>query len=126
MRRAMRWAVLALIAVVAAGCASGGGDRTSDSGGPKVTILGKDNVYDPETVEIKAGTEYEFILKNEGAGAHNAVIEAKAKTGQDFASDPTLNPGDESRWRVKIDQPGAYNIQCTLHPEMKGTLNVTQ
>jgi plastocyanin len=120
------WAAVALIAVLVAGCAGPDGGQTSDSGGPRVTILGKDNVYDPATVEIKAATEYEFILKNEGAGAHNAIIEAKAKTGQDFASDPTVNPGDESRWKVKIDQPGAYNIQCTLHPEMKGTLNVTQ
>lgn len=128
MRTAMAMAVVALAAVLAAGCSLGGGGGGSSSTGSANTIriVGKDNLYEPVTVEIKAGTEYEFVLKNDGAGAHNAVVEAKAKVGQDFASDPTINPGDESKWKVKIDQAGTYTIQCTLHPEMKGELKVAQ
>ncbi|MGH2375593.1 MAG: cupredoxin domain-containing protein [bacterium] len=119
--------VIALVAAVAAGCGGGGGGESSSSGSANtIRIVGKDNVFEPATVEIKAGTEYEFVLKNDGAGAHNAVIEAKAKAGQDFSSDPTINPGDESKWKVKIDQVGTYVIQCTLHPEMKGELKVAQ
>lgn len=118
--------VMALAAILAAGCGGGGGERSDSGSAAKVTLVGKDNVYEPATVEIKAGTEYEFVLKNDGAGAHNAVIETKAKVGQDFSSDPTVNPGDESKWKVKIDQAGTYNIQCTLHPEMKGQLKVVQ
>ncbi len=119
--------VIALVAAVAAGCGGGGGGESSSSGSANtIRIVGKDNVFEPATVEIKAGTEYEFVLKNDGAGAHNAVIEAKAKAGQDFSSDPTINPGDESKWMVKIDQVGTYVIQCTLHPEMKGELKVAQ
>ncbi len=118
---------IALMAALAAGCAGAGGNGSSDSGSAnRIRIVGKDNLYEPATVEIKAGTEYEFVLKNDGAGAHNAVVEAKARAGQDFSSDPTINPGDESTWKVKIDQAGAYNIQCTLHPEMKGQLKVVQ
>ncbi|MGH2405287.1 MAG: cupredoxin domain-containing protein [bacterium] len=118
---------IALVAALAAGCSGGGGGGSSETGtATRVALVGKDNLYEPATVEIKAGTEYEFVLKNDGAGAHNAVIEAKAKAGQDFSSDPTINPGDESRWKVKIDQAGTYNIQCTLHPEMKGELKVVQ
>lgn len=128
MRTGVGMVLIALVAAVAAGCAGGGGGGGSSSSGSAtaVTIIGKDNVYEPATVEIKAGSEYEFVLKNQGAGAHNAVIEAKAKVGQDFSSDPTVNPGDESKWKVKIDQPGTYAIQCTLHPEMKGELKVAQ
>ncbi|MGQ0549799.1 MAG: cupredoxin domain-containing protein [Armatimonadota bacterium] len=128
MRTGVGMVLIALVAAVAAGCAGGGGGGGSSSTGSAntVRIVGKDNVYEPATVEIKAGTEYEFVLKNDGAGAHNAVIEAKAKVGQDFSSDPTVNPGDESKWKVKIDQAGTYTIQCTLHPEMKGELKVAQ
>lgn len=127
MRTGVGMVVVALAALLAAGCAGGGGGESTSTGTANtIRISGKDNVYEPATVEIKAGTEYEFVLKNDGAGAHNAVIEAKAKVGQDFASDPTVNPGDESKWMVKIDQAGTYTIQCTLHPEMKGELKVTQ
>jgi len=126
MRTGVGVVLIALVAALAAGCGGGGGERSDSGSATRITIIGKDNVYEPATVEIKAGTEYEFVLKNEGAGAHNAVIEAKAKAGQDFSSDPTINPGDESSWKVKIDQAGTYNVQCTLHPEMKGELKVAQ
>ncbi len=127
MRTAWWWLAISVVAVIVAGCGGRGGEESKGTGAAAtVTIVGKDNLYEPETVEIKAGREYEFVLKNVGAGAHNLIVQSKDKVGQDFSSDLTVNPNDESKFKIKIDQVGTYPMQCTLHTEMKGTLKVVR
>lgn len=127
MRTGLWWVALLLVAVVVAGCGGRGAKENQGSeAATTVTIIGKDNLFEPVTVQIKAGQEYEFLFKNQGQGAHNVVIQSKAQAGQDFSSDLTVNPDDESKFKVKIAQAGTYPMQCTLHPEMKGELKVAQ
>jgi len=121
------WVTIALVAVVAAGC---GGRGAQDTQGPPsantITIIGKDNLYEPTTIEIKAGQQYEFVLKNAGTGVHNAVIKAKAAVGEDFQTDVVVDAGQESKFKVKIDKVGTYDMDCTYHPEMKAQVKVVQ
>ena len=90
MYRSVWLIVLVLAAVVVAGC--GGGGSTSSqptaqpptsqatpgssspspasspggaSSGSTIKIIGKDNLYEPVTVTIKAGQEYEFEFDND-------------------------------------------------------------
>lgn len=51
-------------------------------------------------------------------------MQAKDKTGQDFATDIVVNANQEGEFKIKIDQEGTYTMQCTYHPEMKGELRV--
>jgi plastocyanin len=97
-----------------------GGPVTTSS---KVEIIGRDNFYVPAEVTIRAAQPYEFDFRNEGTTVHNLVI---AAGGQSFASDVAVNAGQESKFTVKIDQPGGYPMQCTYHPEMTGALTVVR
>jgi cytochrome c oxidase subunit 4 len=92
--------------------------------GATVRVTGKDNLYDPAEIAIKAGQAYEFEFKNDGTTVHNLIISAKDAAGQDFTSDIAVNAGQDSKFTVQIDKPGTYTMQCTYHPEMTGTLTV--
>jgi plastocyanin len=128
---------VAVAAAVAAGCAgrapqqpaqpvptAGAPTAGAPTAGGVITIVMKDNVYEPATVEIKAGAEYEFVVPNQGATVHNLVIQGVP--GGDITSDIAVNAGQESRFKVKIDRPGTYKMQCTYHTEMVGDLKVVQ
>jgi plastocyanin len=148
MRSALLVTVVLLVAALAAGCGGRGTEQPQQpaaqpspeaspaapgaspaapaAGGETITILGKDNLYEPATVTISAGKEYEFVFKNEGTTVHNLIIQAKDAAGTDFASDIAVNAGQDSKFKVKIDKEGTYKMVCTYHPEMVGELKVTQ
>lgn len=131
----------ALVAMLAAGCggktaqqpqptqtpagqASPGAQPSGPAG--KITIVGKDNEYVPAIVTVKAGQEAEILFKNVGTSVHNLIVQSKDAAGQDFQTDVVVNTNQDSTFKVKIDKPGTYVMQCTYHPEMKGELKVTQ
>jgi plastocyanin len=135
--------VLVLAAVVVAGCGGGGSSSSSQSSsssspspasspaasggassGSVIKVIGKDNLYEPVNVTIKAGQEYEFEFDNKGTTVHNYIINSKDQAGQDFASDIAVNGGQESKFKVKIDKAGTYKVTCTYHPEMVGEVKV--
>jgi plastocyanin len=146
MRNALFIVAVLLIAAIAAGCGGRGGQPPAAQppaqspapaaspaapgapavAGEEITILGKDNLYEPANVTISAGKEYTIVFKNEGTTVHNIIIQAQAEAGQDFASDIAVNAGQESRFKVKIDKDGTYKMVCTYHPEMVGELKVTR
>lgn len=94
--------------------------------GGEVKIVMKDNLFEPATVTIKAGQEYEFVAPNVGTTVHNLIIQSKDAAGQDFASDIAVNAGQESKFKVKIDKEGTYKMICTYHPEMVGEVKVVK
>ncbi len=132
------WIVaVTLVAALAAGCGGKQAEQPSQptaaatpagapAGKAEITIIGKDNVYEPATVTIKAGQEVEIDFKNTGTTVHNIIVQSKDQVGQDFNSDIAVNAGQESKFKVKIDKPGTYKMTCTYHPEMTGELKVTQ
>lgn len=137
MRKGLWIIAVILITALAAGC---GGKKAEAPKAPEaaaspagameekaeIIIVGKDNLFEPATVEIKAGREYEFVLKNEGTAVHNLIIQAKDQVGQDFMSEIVVDGGKESKFKVKFDKEGTYPMVCTYHPEMKGDLKVTK
>jgi len=141
MRTAWLGVTVALVAMLAAGCGgktaqqpqptqspAGQASPGTQPSGPagKITIVGKDNEYVPLTVTIKAGQETEILFKNVGTSVHNLIVQSKDAAGQDFQTDVVVNTNQDSTFKVKIDKPGTYIMQCTYHPEMKGELKVTQ
>jgi plastocyanin len=127
------------VAVLAAGCGGRTAQQPQPAASPaapaspgaaparpagKITILGKDNEYVPPTVEIKAGQETEILFKNVGTSVHNLIVQSKDAVGQDFQTDVVVNANQDSTFKVKIDKPGTYVMQCTYHPEMKGEMKV--
>jgi plastocyanin len=141
MRTAWLGVTVALVAVLAAGCGGKTAQQPQPTQSPagqpspgaqparpagKITIIGKDNLYEPATVEIKAGQETEILFKNVGTSVHNLIVQSRDAAGQDFQTDVVVNTNQDSTFKVKIDKPGTYVMQCTYHPEMKGELKVTR
>jgi plastocyanin len=141
MRTAWFGISVALVAMLAGGCGgktaqrpqptqtpAGQASPGTQPSGPagKITIVGKDNEYVPITVTIKAGQEAEILFKNVGTSVHNLIVQSRDAAGEDFQTDVVVNVNEDSTFKVKIDKPGTYVMQCTYHPEMKGELKVTQ
>lgn len=142
----MRKGVVCVAVVVAAALAAGCGGRraapprrpgppvaVSPAGPPAgspggartvITVIGKDNFYEPATLSLRPAADYEVHFKNEGMTVHNLIFQTQAAVGRDFASDIAVSPGAESIIPVRIDRAGTYRFVCTYHPEMVGEARV--
>ena len=114
----MRRRLLAVVAVAlfALG-ACGGGDDGEDAAdelanlGPNAVGM-KDIKFVPATLKVKAGETVTWHF-TDGNVQHNVK-------GDGFES-KTMAKGE---FEHTFDQPGKYDYVCTLHPTMKGTIDV--
>ena len=122
----------AATALVAAGCGSsnnGGGNTStaaaqgtstapaSSSGGGEVEIKMQNIAFDPKDVSVKVGQKVKW--SNEDSVDHNVI----ASSGASFKSN---NFGKGATFEFTPTKAGTIKYQCTIHPGMTGTLNVTQ
>jgi len=126
--------VLALAAAVVGGvaCSSDDGDKgtknsssSSASGAVdasgNITIVGKDNVYEPKQFTGPANQKITVKLDNQGAAIHNfAVKDQKGPDGNDIGALALINA--KQTGTVEFTLPaGSYDFYCTVHPvEMTG------
>ncbi|MFL6415545.1 MAG: cupredoxin family copper-binding protein [Bryobacteraceae bacterium] len=83
-------------------------------GQPKVVRIA-DFRFQPEIVTVPRGATVEW--KNADIVPHSATsVDKKA-----FDSRQIPTGGS---WHVTVKEPGTFEYQCTLHPNMKGTLVV--
>jgi plastocyanin len=116
-------AVLALTLGVAA-CGgdddSGGGGSTSTSAaassGGGVTIKMQNIQFAPKDTTVKVGQKVTWT--NDDSTDHNVT----ADSGADFKS---KDFGKGSTFEFTPDKAGTIKYECTLHPGMTATLNVT-
>jgi plastocyanin len=123
----MRRILLALgatLALVAAGCGGGddnGGGSTatsagSSSSGGEVEIKMQNIQFAPKDTTVKVGQKVKWV--NEDSVDHNV----SADSGADFKSD---NFGKGGSFEFTADKAGTIKYECTLHPGMTATLNVS-
>jgi len=127
--------LLAIPALLLAGCGDDDSDTTSQEGATdaqtgsplaenatapsgdavraaKVEIV--DFAYDPDRVTIEAGGK--VIWQNQDSAEHTATLE-----------DGSFDTGPLAEGKLKsqsFKQPGTYPYFCEIHPDMKGTLEV--
>ena len=97
--------------------------ETFPPNGETVVVLGVDNTFREETIEIEAGTE--VLWENRGRNDHNVLpvdeTEDWGAQTEDFV------PGDE--YARVFDTPGEYPYYCSIHGTtdvgMIGTVIVT-
>lgn len=114
MRRLAVSAVLAALAApVLAGC-GGGGDGTSAAAAATTpgTVVVKNLKYAPATLTIDAGETVTWKF-DDGRIPHDVK-------GDGWKS-PTQSKGT---WTHTFAKAGSYDYHCTLHPYMKGTVEV--
>lgn len=125
-------------AVLALGACSSGDDATgaatTDDGdgtggvsvevteGERVEVLGLDNLFRPEELKVRAGTE--VVWRNRGQVDHDVIPEEDAYGF--LAETEDFEPGEE--YRFTFDEPGVYRYYCSLHGTvdagMKGVIEV--
>lgn len=116
-------APLAVLALVAAGCgsssssdkgSSSSGGSSSGGGGTKITM--EDTKFVPASETVKVGQKVTWT--NSDPVDHNV----KADSGASFSSQ---NFGSGGSYSFTPKKAGTIKYECTIHPEMVGTLRVT-
>ena len=112
-----RPAVIVVLAAALGACGSAEPDtsagETDEAGGADITM--RDNVFEPSSLEVAAGTE--VVAENAGQRAHNWVSRDAGLNSGD------LGPGETTSFT--FTDPGTYEYVCTYHPGMEGTVTVT-
>lgn len=113
-RRLKLAVVTGLIALALGACGTGDASEpatASDTDGPSVVI--EDLAFEPETLTVEAGDTVTWTW-NDGAVSHDV-------SGDDFQSEVM----SEGTFQRRFEEPGTYDYVCTLHPNMTGTIEVT-
>jgi plastocyanin len=125
---AMRRILLALCAVLAlaaAGCGGGNDDggggstatsSSSSASGGGVQIKMQNIQFSPEATTVKVGQKVTWT--NDDNTDHNVT----ADSGADFKS---KDFGNGATFEFTPDKAGTVKYECTIHPGMTATLNVT-
>ena len=117
----------ALVAVLAiAGC---GDDSPAEVEGlptvesaPELVVVATDFAFEPEVLHLVAGEPVNVVLESSQGGHNLAVPDA------DFQL-PIVDEGEVTRGALTIDEPGTYELGCTVpgHASegMVGTVEVS-
>jgi plastocyanin len=117
---------VALVAILAAcgGTSAGGGtDPGIDPSTADVTVTAVDMTFDPGTVTAPAGGSFTLALVNEDAMPHNIAIYTDSSKSEKLF-DGTMVTDGTTVYEIPELEPGEYFFDCSLHPDMIGTLVV--
>ena len=115
---------VALAAVLAAcGSTAADGGSDPDPAGADLTVTAVDMAFDPGTVTVAAGETFTIALVNEDAMPHNIAIYTDETKSEKVFEGEMVTDGT-----IVYDLPaldaGEYFFDCSLHPNMTGTLVV--
>ncbi len=113
----MAFAGILLTIVLTLAACGGGGEASSapdENGGETVSLSGSQ--FSPSSLTIQAGTTVTFT----DTSGHT-VTEGSDGVADD---DPIVDEQGGSDIDVTFDEPGTYNITCTVHSSMNMTITV--
>lgn len=96
-------------------------DEDRGAGPPTVTI--KDFLYQPETMQVTAGTVLTWVNRDLDPHVLASGMPRSRDAGRDFES-PLLARGDS--FVVRFARPGIYWYFCRAHPWMTGAVVVSE
>jgi plastocyanin len=126
--KTLRLPLLAIaLAAVLAACgttsAGGGTDPGVDPSTADVTVSAVDMAFDPGTVTAPAGGSFTLALVNEDAMPHNVAIYTDSSRSEKVFEGEMVTNGSIV-YEIPELEPGEYFFDCSLHPNMTGTLVV--
>ena len=89
---------------------------TGVAGAAEFTVSQKKKSFDPKTVNAKLGDTVLFV--NDDRYAHNLF----SKTPKFKFNVRKQMPG--SKYSMKLNKRGTFEVLCVIHPRMKMTINV--
>ncbi|TML39099.1 MAG: hypothetical protein E6G27_11685 [Actinobacteria bacterium] len=118
--RARRWSrsrgapgALAALALVCAGCGSGGGASPPAASAADVTVTLRNVAFNPARVSVRAGQTVLWRWADGGV-PHNV----------DFGAVTSGDPTTSGTYRRTFAAPGSFPYRCDVHDGMKGTVVV--
>jgi plastocyanin len=111
----------------ASAAASGGGETggTLTVEGGAVTITAQNIEFDANTIEAPAGEAFTVTLQNDDSAPHNFSVYTE-EGGEAIVQGEIADGGSSNDTEVPELEPGEYFFVCDLHPNMNGTLVVTE
>jgi plastocyanin len=118
-----------LLSVVVAALLAACGATAADGGDPvdpaeaDATVTAVDLAFDPGvvTVTVAAGEGFTLALVNEDSMPHNIAIYADASKSEKLFEGDVVTDGTIV-YEVEALAAGEYFFDCSLHPNMTGTL----
>lgn len=113
----------ALVATLAACATTTAGGASADPGTADVTVTSVDMAFSPGSVTAPAGEAFTLALVNEDTMPHNVAIYTDSSKSEKLFEGEMVTDGT-----IVYDVPalaaGEYFFDCSLHPDMTGTLVV--
>ncbi len=110
------------VVVVLAGCQQGeqaaGDVRKGPAGSGAVRLVMEDNTFQPQVLEVRAGSPVTVEVRNEGDKSHNFTIEGL------HVSTGAMHHGDVKTVTFTVPK-GATEFSCTWHRGMVGRIVAT-
>jgi len=91
--------------------------QTASSAVQTDKVVIKDFAFNPNDINVKKGTTVTWT--NQDSTAHQPA----ENDGQNGPSSPPLDQGQS--YSFKFERDGTFHYHCSIHPEMTGTVNVT-
>jgi len=100
-----------------------GGTGPTPAGTPAVTmpLTAKNLAFDRAMMAVPADQTFAIALDNQDAVPHDVSINGN---GQSRTSEPFSGPATKTLIYAALPA-GTYTFLCSIHTDMKGTLNVT-
>ena len=114
---------VALAAVMAACGSTSGGETPTDPATADVTVTSVDMAFDPGTVNVPAGRTFTLALVNQDSMPHNVAIYTDESRSEKLFEGEMVTDGTIT-YEIPALDAGEYFFDCSLHPEMTGTLVV--
>jgi plastocyanin len=103
--------VAAVVAIVLAGCGDDGPTEVEGpgtvEGAPEVGVEAVDFAFEPDVLQLRAGEAVTIVLEVTDGG-HNLVV---PDAGFQL---PIIDEGEVTRGALTIDEPGTYDMVCTV------------
>jgi plastocyanin len=100
--------------LILVGCGGDDGPSEPTDGGANATVGVQNNLFSPSTVTVAVNGTVAWLW-NSGGVAHNVT----------FADGSTSGDRTSGSFERIFSTVGAFNYQCTIHPGMTGSVNVT-
>src|SRR5829696_1227770 len=108
-----------------------GTSTTSAGGGTSVSIVSgssslTDTAYQPNPIQVSVGTTVTWT--NDDSQPHTVTSGSNGQPDNKFNSSPNFNPllNPGQTFSFTFTEEGNYPYFCTLHPNMVGTVSVSQ
>jgi plastocyanin len=115
---------LALVALIAVGACAQATPVPIDPSfdGAQATVRASNLAFDPSEITLPAATPLRIILDNQDSGIPHDIRIANGDT--EIARSPAVTGPAQTEVRFGPLEPGTYQLTCTIHPSMTGTLTI--